>query len=366
MDSLYEMRDRLQEVYAEHSRIFDKALQFIVALAAFLLISQNMGFMEAAASPVIAIVLAVICTFFPWNVTVIMAGLIMLVHMYALSLGVLLVTALVFLVMFIFYIRLTPRMAVVLLLTPLAFMLKIPFVVPIACALMTGPICMVAIGCGTIIYFIIEYVKDAAASLSAGGTAELMDQVTGFVQQIFMNTEMWIYVIAFMLCVLVVYSIRRASINRAWTIASCVGAVINIVVIAVGDVALGISTSYVSLILGNALAVVVGLVLEVLFFSVDYAHSESLQYEDDEYYYYVKAVPKLSVSTGDKRVQRINERQDDETEIIDTDEVRRRTSGGSHRRSSRAQDKQEAMEEVDRELVRRNLRGSMNDDDTQQ
>ena len=60
----------------------------------------------------------------------------------------------------------------------------------------------------------------------------------------------------------------------------------------------------------------------MFFFTVDYARSENLQYEDDEYYYYVKAVPKISVSTPEKTVKRINERQ--ETEIIDAEEVRKK------------------------------------------
>ena len=43
--------------------------------------------------------------------------------------------ALIFLIMYIFYLRFTPKMAIVVLLTPLAFALKIPVVVPISCAL---------------------------------------------------------------------------------------------------------------------------------------------------------------------------------------------------------------------------------------
>ena len=99
------------------------------------------------------------------------------------------------------------------------------------------------------------------------------------------------------------------------------GAVANIIVIAVGDIAFGVHTSYGPMIAGSIAAVVIGLVLELFFFTVDYARSENLQYEDDEYYYYVKAVPKISVAAPEKTVKRINERQ--ETEIIDAEEVRR-------------------------------------------
>ena len=102
----------------------------------------------------------------------------------------------------------------------------------------------------------------------------------------------------------------------------------NIVVVAIGDVAMGVHASYGSLIFGSIGAAVIGVILELFFFSVDYSRSENLQYEDDEYYYYVKAVPKIVVSTPEKTVKRINERQ--ETEIMDTAEVRKKAKKQAH------------------------------------
>ena len=83
----------------------------------------------------------------------------------------------------------------------------------------------------------------------------------------------------------------------------------NIVVVAIGDVAMGVHASYGSLIFGSIGAAVIGVILELFFFSVDYSRSENLQYEDDEYYYYVKAVPKMTVSSTDVKVQRISTRK---------------------------------------------------------
>ena len=57
------------------------------------------------------------------------------------------------------------------------------------------------------------------------------------------------------------------------------------------------------------MAILIGLVLEFFLFSVDYSRTEHIQYEDDEYYYYVKAVPKMSVAAPEKMVKRINERR---------------------------------------------------------
>ena len=87
MDSIFVIRGRLQELYASHSRIFDKAVQFIVALAAFYLINDNVGFLSATASPVATLALSIICTFFPPIITVLAATALILAHMYAVSLG---------------------------------------------------------------------------------------------------------------------------------------------------------------------------------------------------------------------------------------------------------------------------------------
>ena len=367
MDNVYVLRERLQAIYGRHSKIVDKGLQFLLSLVAFLLINQNVGFMKAASSPVITVALAVICTFLPLMATVIMATALLLVHMFSLSLGVFAVTAVVFLVMYCFFLRLAPKMAFLVLLTPIAFALKIPYLLPIVCGLAFAPSSLVATSCGTIVYYMMEYVKKTSAALEGGGAKGLMTQITKYAKQVFQSKEMWIVIIAFVISCFVVYTLRRQAVDHAWKIAIIAGAVVNVIVIAVSDIALGVHTSYGALIGGSLVAIVVGLILELFFFTVDYARSESLQFEDDEYYYYVKAIPKVSVSTPEKTVKRINERQ--ETEIIDTEAVRKNAERKREKTVSKRTPKKgpgvkvQDMREVDKMLLTQSLRKDLNLDD---
>lgn len=380
MDSIYVLRGRLQELYARNSKVFDKVCQFVLAVVTFSVINHNVGFMKAATSPVAVLALSVICTFLPLLVTIIMATVLILAHMFAVSLGILIVTTVVFLIMYIFYLRLTPKMALIVLLTPLAFFLKIPYVIPVACGLVAAPISLVAVVCGTIVYYMMEYVKKASASISGADAKSMLSQGTDYAKQVFQNKEMWIVIVAFVICLFVVYTVRRASIDHAWKVAILAGALVDVIVIVVGDMALGVHTSYGALIGGSIVSVLVGMVLELFFFSVDYARSESLQYEDDEYYYYVKAVPKVSVATPEKTVKRINERQ--ETEIIDTEAVRRNSGAISPKKPHKTAEKKEVyageksvrkrspqkgpaakkhdMREVDKMLLTQSLRKDLN------
>ena len=72
---------------------------------------------------------------------------------------------------------------------------------------------------------------------------------------------------------------------------------------------------------GSILSTGIGFLIEFLCFNLDYSRTEKVQFEDDEYYYYVKAIPKVAVTTPEKTVKKINERQ--ETEIIDAEAVKR-------------------------------------------
>ena len=327
MDNLYVIKGQLQQVYAKYSKFIDKGVQFILALAAFYMINHDLGFMSLLSNPLITLGLAVICAFLPMIVTVLAAAILILVQMAAVSLGIMAVTAAVFVIMFVFYVRFSPKTALVILLTPLAFLFHIPYVIPVAFGLVGAPSSVVAIICGTIVYYMIDYVKTSASALESGGATAMISQLMTYLQQVFQNKEMIITIIAFVIVLFLVYQVRRMAISHAWKSASAAGAVVSIVIMAAGSAVLDVKISYPELILGNVAAVIVGLILELLFFAVDYSRTESVQYEDDEYYYYVKAVPKIVVAAPEKTVKSINRRtENQETEIINTDEIRRKSA----------------------------------------
>lgn len=318
MSDLLVWKKKIQEFYAQKSVLVDRGLRFFLALVTFFLINQNIGAMKLVASPVVSLGLALICTLLPPICTVFAAAALILAHFYVVSLGVVGVTAVLFLLMFIFYCRFTPNRAYIILLTPLAFWLHIPYVVPVVCGLVLSPVAAVPVTFGTVAYYIFDYVKESSAALtSADG---MTGQVTLFVKSVFMNKELWVVTMAFVLCVCVVYTIKRLSVDHAWRIAAAIGVAANIVVIAVGNIVLDTSVSYAGLIIGNVAALLAGLVVEFFLFSVDYSRTEHLQFEDDEYYYYVKAVPKISIASPEKTVKKINERRDED----ELEEIRRK------------------------------------------
>ena len=307
MSTLLVWREKLQNIYAKYSIYILKALQFVTGLIVFGLINSNIGFMEQASSVVCTAGLAVICTFFPMTIMTLAAAALVLVHFYAVSMPIAIVSLVVFLLMFIFYFRFTPKKAWIVLLSAIAFGLKIPLVIPVVFGLLGTPVWIVPASFGIISYYMIDYVKDSATALKSADAENLADSLMNFTKQLFTSKEMWLMIGAIVVGILVVHLIRTRSVDHAWKIASAAGAAVSVILLSAGSIALDIDISFAIVLASAVLGIAIGLVLEFFFFSVDYSRAENIQFEDDEYYYYVKAVPKVGVSAPEKRVKHITE-----------------------------------------------------------
>ena len=122
--------------------------------------------------------------------------------------------------------------------------------------------------------------------------------IDGFIS----NKGMILTIVAFTATIIIVYLIRRLSVDYAWTIAIIAG----VMILLVGDLIFDTNVSILGLIIGTVVSGLLAKVIEFFAFHVDYSRTEKVQFEDDEYYYYVKAVPKITVSAPSRTVKKIN------------------------------------------------------------
>ena len=317
MSSILVLRERLKQIYASYSIYIQKAAQFLLGLFVFWQINSNVGFMKNAASIFCTLGLAVVCTFFPVIIMVLAATALILVHFYTLSLPIAIVSAVIFLLMYIFYFRCA---------------LKIPFIIPVLFGLLGTPVWVVPASCGVISYYMLHFVKGSATALKE--TDGLTNGLMNFAKQVIAGKEMWLMVLAVAIGVLVVNLIRSRAVDHAWKIASFAGGAVCIIIATAGNMVLELHISYGTIILSSIIGILLGFVLELVFFSVDYSRTERVQFEDDEYYYYVKAVPKVVVATPEKTVKHITEHTQEkedkdvgeqEEQETEWEEVKRRT-----------------------------------------
>lgn len=306
MSALIEMKQYVRNFINKYEAYLKPVAKLLLALIVLMTINGKLGYMHKIDSISIVLIVALMCSFMPSNFIVLMSGVFVILHMYALSLETFVVILVLFIILFLLYFRLSPRDSVVALLVPIACAMGIPYIFPIIMGLIGGPYSLVSIACGVIVYYALGSVSDNAATLTTMETEDMATRLKLVVDGIMDNKAMIALIIAFSITVIVVFVIKNLSINYSWPIAIVAGALTDAIVVLVLILAMDVSVSVVGLVFGTILAVAIGFVMQFLFFNVDYNKTEKVQFEDDDYVYYVKAVPKVTVATSSKTVKRIN------------------------------------------------------------
>lgn len=305
MTGLLVFREQLKKFYSKYELYITPVGKFLLALVTLLIINGTIGYMSELKNFAVVLVLALMCSFLPANFIVLLSSLVTLGHLCRFSLECAVVALAVFLLLFILYFRFSPKDTLVVLFTPICFVLKIPYVIPIAVGLVGAPFSVVSVTGGVIVYYTLQYMNVSASVLGTFEEDGALEKFRYVIDGLLGNKAMFVTIVAFVATLLAVYFIRRLSIDYAWTIAIITGALLDILILLFGDLMYNTNLSIIGLILGSLVAVAAAKVLEFFVFNVDYSRTEHVQFEDDEYYYYVKAVPKNTVAAPQKRVKTI-------------------------------------------------------------
>lgn len=306
MSNLLEIKEQIKVFYSKYETYIMPVLKMLLAMIVLLCINGQMGYMGKINNVAIVLIVALLCSFLPTVFIAFFAAVFILLHCYALALEAALVCFCLFLVMALLFFRFSPKEALVVVITPVCFGLKIPYAVPLAMGLIGTPASAISVGCGVAVYYFIRSLSINATAINTVAAEEATARLRMVIDGVLDNKELVITLAAFVFTVILVYGIRRMSIDHSWTIAMVSGAVMNMIILLLGDLIYDANVSILGVLFGSVISVGLCVVLQFFVFSVDYSRTEKVQFEDDEYYYYVKAVPKMSVAAPEKTVKRIN------------------------------------------------------------
>ena len=306
MTALLELRENLKKIYSRNEAFILPVIKFLLSFIVLSIINGKMGYMTKIDNMAIVLIVSLLCSFLPTGFMVVFAMLFTLLHMYALSIETAAVGLVVFLLLYLLFLRFTAKEALVVVLTPVLCMLKLPYVVPVAMGLIGTPASCVSVGCGVVVYYLIQTVISNAPTINSMGAEEATAKLRLLIDGMLGNKAMLVMIVAFTVTVIVVYLIRRMSVDHSWTIAMAAGIILEVLILLVGDLMYDTNLSIVSALLGAVVTLIACKIIEFFRFCLDYSRTEKVQFEDDEYYYYVKAVPKMTVAAPTNTVKKIN------------------------------------------------------------
>ena len=233
--SLLVVREYIRNFYVKYEEYIVPVLKFLLALVSMLMINSQLGFMSQLDNAAAVLVVALICSFMPKNFILFVAAGFVTLHLYEVSLECAAAALVVFLLMFLLYFRFSPGSAVLVIVTPMLFAFKIPYAAPLVAGLLGNPFAAVTVACGVIVYYLITYMNVNASILGSSEAESVIQRFRDIFDGIFGNRAMLIIIAAFAVTVIMVYLIRKLSVDYAWTIAIVAGALLDIVILMVGD-----------------------------------------------------------------------------------------------------------------------------------
>lgn len=305
MTTFLEVKQKIKSFYGRYEIYIVPILKFILALISFVWINSTLGFTAALTNPFVVLILALLCSILPVNLILYLSFVLVIGHCYSVGIEVAAFALVLVLFLLILFLRFSSKMNVVMIFTPLAMGIHIPALLPIGSGLMSNPLAAIPAGCGVIFYYFVELVQEQATVLQNQDT-EMLQKIKLLSDGLIRNQEMWITVVAFVAVILIVYGIRTRFFDYAWRASIVAGGVTYIFLMLMGSLLLNVQNSILELAIFTVVAILTGILLELFVFGGDYTRTERLEYEDDEYYYYVKAVPKATVATSERNIKKIN------------------------------------------------------------
>lgn len=302
---LLEIKEKLKEFYYKNKNYIEPVWKFIAAAAAFMIIKQELGYNDKLVSLPVILVLALIAAFTGSGVFVFLAGVLTIGLVFSASPILAVFVALVYIIMYCMALRFTPKLMYILVLMPIFFVLKIPYAVVLIMGIVSTPAAILPVSCGIIVYYMFLAIQTTANITFGVSMEDALNIYKIVADHVFSNKEMLVQLLVFAIALLVTYIIRRQSVSHAFEMGIGAGAIVVVVGSLVGSMVFDTNDIF-AVVVGTVVSALLALGVWFFRMGLDYTAVERIQFEDDDYYYYVKAVPKLSVTAPKKNVKRIN------------------------------------------------------------
>lgn len=302
MTGLLVFREYIQKLYHDHDTLFRLVFRFVIGFTTFFSINRMLGYQTALTPISVSVVMGAFSMLFSVEVLLFFAAAFVVIHIYNVSTVLAVSVTVILLIVYLLYIQFAPKYGYVILLAAIAYSLGLSGGVPVLLGLIAEPVVLLPGVIGVGLY----YFLDTLLSVVASSTDDTLNLFQLLVDQFLGNTELFTQVVILLCVTVLVYIIRNLKVNYSFECANVIGFVIYTILCLLANYYQLVRISMGSFLVKTLIAFVIVLMIRIFRLSLNYAGVENLQFEDEEYYYYVRAVPKHSIATRDKNVKRFN------------------------------------------------------------
>lgn len=302
--TILEWRERLYSFYTGYEKYIRALAKFILSFVIFYMISNQLHYQEKLANPLICLGLSVIGVILPYSILTIMAFLSVVLQLYFLSPVFSVMVAAIAVILYLMVARYDSKTMIISVLLPVFIIWRIPFALALIVGLSFGPASMLSAACGVALYYIVKATTEIKAANSINVT-DVLDMAQKFMDAVIKNKDMYVMLAAVIGVMFVTWLIRTRKMKYAFEMGILGGSASGVLIILTGNLAYEADFSMSWIFVSTLISAILAFIVQYMRMVLDYGQVEEVQFEDDDYYYYVKAVPKLKMTIGEKKVKKI-------------------------------------------------------------
>lgn len=314
MSTLLEIKELIKSIYIKFERIIVPVAKFLLALyilskfSGFLDNFDTSGKLSILDKGIVRMAMAAIVAFVPATWFVLLMMVMTCARLFFVSIESTIIVFCVLMVIYLMFVRLFPKNAYLVILVPLLMNLNLIYILPIFVGLVIGPATIVPVSVGIVLYFLAAYLP-GLLEIRAADLVEIPNALIEMYRYLMgvatADKGMMLMIGVFAAVIVVTYFVGRLEMDYIHYIAIVAGALTNIFGFMIGNIVLNAGVGMGSVFFGTIVAAIIVGVMQFFRFTLDYQKAEKQQFEDDDYFYYVKAVPKIKIAKSKREVKTI-------------------------------------------------------------
>lgn len=321
MARLVYLKESIKYYYQKYAQYVDPAVKFLFSFVTLLLFQMMFQYNNAVDKPLLFVLISAVQAFLPMSFLYYTASVLAMINLWKASMEIFVVFFFLFLICLLLFVRVDSRYAFIIVLTPVLFVLKLEYFFPVLLGMTVGFSGILPAVGGIFIYYFSLYTEDVIALLTTSSESEMGIGMSRIVNLMIIDKTLLVVLVTFCLVIFISTLLYQIFNEKAWLFAIIIGNVAMVLILLSGRLIFELNYSILRVFVEGFLAM--GLAVVVQFFEGigDFSRMEKVTFEDDEYIYYVKAVPKIKVSQLEHNVTNIKPEGEEESFEMPTEEL---------------------------------------------
>ncbi len=271
--------------------------KFLLSYVAFSQIVDTLDYSALLQKSVVKLGVGLLGAIVPGIVTIMVFCVAALYEVYSEAPILSALVLVLFIIIFCFAARFSGKQAYAIIAIPLLMKYNLHYMIPLLLGLTGGPLAIFPAACGVMFYSIFKVIVADISIANYNSMDEALALYLKVINDMLADKDIVVTIAAFAAAIIVMWLMRRLQYSFAFELTIIGGACTCLIVYFLAYLKLGSPIH--GVLSGTLLSVLIVSIIQFFRLILDYTGVETVQFEDDDYYYYVKAVPKIDTEVPD-------------------------------------------------------------------